>query len=141
MPFRNTNCNGYSWMIIYGAHHLRSPLANDYETQSEMNSSCFFTWGKTYLQNIIWYYEKLTSLCYLSRGLNGEDISFFFQQTYRNNSIKGVSFCLFQTNIVYCGNMRWFLLLLFFWLLNITYNGNYQETEIFSWFLKRLFTW
>lgn len=63
----------------------------------------------------------------------------FFQETYRNNSIKGVSFCLFQTNIVYCGNMRWFLLLLFFfWLLNITYNGNYQETEIFSWFLKTI---
>lgn len=141
MPFRNTNCNGYSWMIIYGAHHLRSPLANDYETQSEMNSSCFFTWGKTYLLNIIGYYEKLTSLCYLSRGLNGEDISFFFNRLIEIILSRVFHFACFKQTLFTAEICDDFYYYYFFWLLNITYNGNYQETEIFSWFLKRLFTW
>lgn len=99
-------------LIIYEAHSLMTMKLN----QKWIHR--VFLLAAKHICKIL--YEKLTSLCYLSRGLNGEDISFFFQQTYRNNSIKGVSFCLFQTNIVYCGNMRWFLLLLFF--LIIEYN-------------------
>lgn len=139
MPFRNTNYNGYSWMIIYGAYHLRSPLANDYETQSGRNSSCFFTWGKTYLQNIIRYYEKLTSFSYLSRGLNGEDISFcsrdieiILSRVFRFACSKQT---LFTGEI--CGDFLVIIEYSIYWWLTI----ELRETEIFSWFLNRLFIW
>lgn len=120
-------------LIIFEAHSLMTMKLN----QKWIHR--VFLLGAKHICKIL--YEKLTSLCYLSRGLNGEDISFFFKRLIEIILSRVFHFACFKQTLFTAEICDDFYFYYFFWLLNITYNGNYQETEIFSWFLKRLFTW